>query len=176
MRAARLDRLVFVVLVVGLAGFLSACGWQYAEEQVGERELTSPKKKVIVVEPKGPDPALVAKQAVENDPCIESASFVVIRLDEAKRTTRELSCDTGKVINESSEVIAEADLRTARAQNLPMESWFLLVDPNRPFRNLPDTINNKLLMALNQRFALRYHQRIPDKGLIIYRFEEIGFE
>ncbi len=151
----------------------AACGWQYAEERVGERAKPDPITKVVVIEtPKArEDPP-----APTNDPCEESASFTIVRIEGERRTLRQLSCDEGRIISESTEDLGDIQLRQLRAENMPLAAWFLLVDPAEPFRKMPETISNKHLMALNARFALRYHQRVPDKGLIIYRFEELSFK
>jgi hypothetical protein len=157
--------------VIAGALTLSACAWHYADDHIGGREASE--KRVIVVEAPAPSQA---ELKVEIDPCQEAVSFTVVRFNEDQRTARKVACDTGRILKEAREKVSEATVRTFRAQNLPLDAWFILVDPAKPFRNLPDTINNDLLISLNKRFSLRYHQRTPEKGLIVYRFEELGFE
>ena len=165
-----INRTLKLAAVVAYAASCCACAWHYADDQIGGREATE--KRVVVVEP----PPVRVEVKSEPDPCEEAMEFTVTRFDDEARIRRRVACDTGRVLKETRAEVTEAKVRTWRTQNFPVDAWFIVVDPAKPFRNLPDTINNDLLLSLNKRFTLKYHQRTPEKGLIVYRFEELGFE
>mgnify|MGYP007022318845 CR=1 FL=1 len=152
-----------VLLALGVSQ--GACAWQYAQEKIGDEQRPDPPpKRVEVITPEVKPPP-----KVDDNPC-KVTTLVIFKLDAGKRIKRNLHCQSGKVMDETVESLSQEQERTFMAMNMPKQTWFLMVDSNG---TAPDTITNDQLLGLDKRYTLRFHQRVPDTGLIIYRFEDL---
>ena len=155
-------------MIIGflLAGLCSGCGWGYAAKPY---ENARPDDNVRYVEA-APSPSAVVAKVVVEDPCAVE-SFTVFLIEEGSRTTKDVQCRTGQVLSQSRKDIDRGEYRAFQAMNVPMNEWYLLVDPNPGAQRHRQVITNAQLLRLTKRYALRYHHRMPDSGFMIYTYE-----
>lgn len=152
-----------LLLTAGLLG-MSACGWGYAAETYHPKQTTPPTGQITYIAP--PKPVVE-----EKNPC-EIDTFVVFRLDETFRQTKELSCSTGRVLSLTRAEITHEEFRAQQLANVPVSQWYLLVDPiNTPPADRK-AISNEQLLGLSKLYKVKYYQTLANSNLIIYSFTE----
>lgn len=162
-----------VVVIAALA--LASCGWGYARESVGERELRENTRRVEIdqVDPEKAAIARLAQQksAAQHNGC-PVQSFTLFLIEESgSRSTKDIGCSDGQVLSLSRKDIDLGEVRTFREMNVPVGKWYLLVDAKNPQPNHQHAVSNKALIELNRRYGFRYYDRMPNEGLVIYTFE-----
>jgi len=155
--------LAHLVITAGLV-WTAGCGWGYAAETYHPKQTTPPTGQITYVAP--PKPVVE-----EKNPC-EIDTFIVFRLDETFRQTKEMSCSTGKVLSLTRAEITHEEFRAQQLTNIPVAQWYLLVDPINTSPNERKAITNEQLLGLSKLYQVKYYQALANSNLIIYSFTE----
>lgn len=161
----RLQTITPLLLVALLLGALApACGWGYAAETYRPKTTAPPTGQITYVAP--PKPVVE-----EKNPC-EIDTFMVFRMDEGFRQTREMSCSTGKILSLTRADITHEEFRSQQLANVPVAQWYVLVDPVNATPADRKAISNEQLLGLSRLYQLKYYQQLANTNLIIYSFTD----
>ena len=145
----------------------SACGWGYAAETYRPKSTNEPAGQVKYVRPE----PTVNTEVVKKDPC-EVQTFMLFHFDQQFRQTKEMACQTGKILSLTRNDMTNDDYRNLQMQNLPPGQWYVLVDPNNPTPADRKVISNDNLLGLSKVYQLKYFQKMANTGYIIYTFND----
>jgi hypothetical protein len=148
----------------------TGCGWGYAGQHVGPDPVQPAPPEDAAPPTALADKAQVGAPAPE-EPCPVKL-FTLFKVEQGSRTIKDIQCDSGQILSLSRKDISADDLRGYVAMNVPLERWYLLVDP-RQERQISDyALTNQQLMGLTRRYPFKFYHRMPDNGFIIYTLED----
>lgn len=152
------------LLCLAGAALLSGCGWGYAAKKVKPLPEAPPAPEATPQ----PPPEQLPPQAQGVDERCPVRIFTLFKVEPGSRLIKDIGCDSGEVISLSKKDIGEDELRGYQAMNVPMEQWYILVDPAHQEQRHNYALTNQQFLKVSQKFPLKFYHRMPDNGFVIY--------
>lgn len=158
------------LVLVGTLCVLSSCAWEYAgrDGHVPTQKKTTPDSRRLQadqpdeVAASGDDAASSKQESLCATP-----TFTIERFTPQSRIHKQIDCATGEVVQTKRVPMTDSRLRQARADGLPEDTWYVLVDPSGLRTRFLD---NDALVQLAQRFELRFLGKDDQRDLVIYEY------